>query len=53
MVPFIKYIILLVNKIIPGEDEILTMGVKYIDERLLETPVIAVGQTNKEAGQNG
>ncbi|MFT5875796.1 MAG: phosphate:Na+ symporter [Clostridium sp.] len=48
MVPFIKYLVLLVNKIIPGEDEILTMGVKYIDERLLETPVIAVGQTTKE-----
>jgi phosphate:Na+ symporter len=48
MVPFIKYFVFLVNKIIPGEDEIITMGVKYIDERLLETPVIAVGQTNKE-----
>ena len=48
MVPFIKYLILLVNKIIPGEDETLAKGVKYIDERLLETPVIAVGQTTKE-----
>jgi phosphate:Na+ symporter len=48
MVPFIRYFVLLVNKIIPGEDEVITMGVKYIDERLLETPVIAVGQTNKE-----
>jgi len=48
MVPFIKYLILLVNKIIPGEDETLTNGVMYIDERLLETPVIAVGQTTKE-----
>ena len=49
MVPFIKYLVLLVNKIIPGEDEVETVGVKYIDERLLETPVIAVGQTTKEA----
>ncbi|MCB2290263.1 Na/Pi cotransporter family protein [Clostridium sp. CS001] len=48
MVPFIKYLVLLVNKLIPGEDEIETMGVNYIDERLLETPVIAVGQTTKE-----
>ena len=48
MVPFIKYLVLLVNKLIPGEDEVLTMGVKYIDDRLLETPVIAVGQTTKE-----
>ena len=48
MVPFIKYLVMLVNKLIPGEDEVETMGVKYIDERLLETPVIAVGQTTKE-----
>ena len=48
MVPFIKYLVLLVNKIIPGEDEVQTKGVKYIDDRLLETPVIAVGQTTKE-----
>jgi phosphate:Na+ symporter len=48
MVPFIRYFVLLVNKMIPGEDEIHTMGVKYIDDRLLETPVIAVGQTTKE-----
>lgn len=48
MVPFIKYLVWLVNKLIPGEDEVETMGVMYIDERLLETPVIAVGQTTKE-----
>lgn len=48
MVPFIRYFVYLVNKIIPGEDEIQTMGVTYIDDRLLETPVIAVGQTTKE-----
>jgi len=48
MVPFIKYLVALVNKIIPGEDEVVIMGVKYIDDRLLETPVIAVGQTTKE-----
>lgn len=48
MVPFIRYFVLLVNKMIPGEDEFQTMGVKYIDDRLLETPVIAVGQTTKE-----
>jgi phosphate:Na+ symporter len=48
MMPFIKYLVLLVNKLIPGEDEVEIMSVKYIDERLLETPVIAVGQTTKE-----
>ncbi|WP_035292455.1 Na/Pi cotransporter family protein [Clostridium sp. KNHs214] len=48
MAPFIKYLVALVNKIIPGEDEKEPMKPKYIDDRLLETPVIAVGQTTKE-----
>lgn len=45
---FIKPLVALVNKLIPGEDEKEAMGVKYIDERLLETPVIALGQTKNE-----
>jgi phosphate:Na+ symporter len=48
LLPFMNYLVLLVNKVISGEDERETMGVKYIDERLLETPVIAVGQMIKE-----
>jgi phosphate:Na+ symporter len=48
MVPFIKCLVLLVNKIIPQEDEYEDYGTKYIDDRLLETPVIAVGQTKNE-----
>ena len=45
---FIKPLVALVNKLIPGDDEKEAMGVKYIDERLLETPVIALGQTKNE-----
>ncbi|MCM8711399.1 Na/Pi cotransporter family protein [Clostridium sp. SYSU_GA19001] len=45
---FIKYLVLMVNKIIPGSDVKEKMGPKYLDERLLETPVIAVGQVVKE-----
>lgn len=48
LLPFSKYLIVIVNKIIPGEDEIEKTGPKYIDDRLLETPVIAVGQVIKE-----
>ena len=48
LLPLIKYLVLVANKVIPGEDEREKMGVKYIDERLLETPVIAVGQMIKE-----
>ena len=48
MLPLRKYLILAVNKIIPGDDEIEKVGPKYIDDRLLETPVIAAGQVIKE-----
>jgi len=48
LLPLIKYLVAFVNKIIPGEDEKDVPGVKYIDERLLETPAIAFGQTTNE-----
>lgn len=48
MFPFIKVLITLVNKLIPGEDEIEKVGPKYIDDKILETPVIAAGQVIKE-----
>lgn len=48
LIPFSRFLILIVNMIIPGEDEVDNAGPKYIDNRLLETPVIAVGQVFKE-----
>ena len=48
LLPFTKYIIVFINKVIPGEDEIEKAGPKYIDDRVLETPVIAAGQVIKE-----
>lgn len=48
LVWFIKYLVAFVNKLIPREDEEERLGATYIDERLLETPVIAVGQMQKE-----
>lgn len=48
LLPLIKYLVAFVNKIIPSEDEKEVPGVKYIDERLLETPAIAFGQTTNE-----
>lgn len=48
LVGFIPYLISLVNKIIPGDDKYEIVETKYIDERLLETPAIAVRQAVKE-----
>ncbi|MBE6060173.1 MAG: Na/Pi cotransporter family protein, partial [Clostridium sulfidigenes] len=53
LLPLIKYLVAFVNKIIPGEDEKDVPGVKYIDERLLETPAIAFGQTTNEIVRMG
>lgn len=47
MVPLIPILCKVVTRIIPGEDE-EKVGPKYIDNRLLETPVIAAGQVIKE-----
>ena len=47
MVPLIPVLCKIVEKIIPGEDD-EKVGPKYIDDRLLETPVIAAGQVIKE-----
>ncbi|MEG0133210.1 MAG: Na/Pi cotransporter family protein, partial [Clostridium sp.] len=46
--PFTKQLIALVNFMLPGTFEIEVPGAKYIDERLLETPSIAFGQSTNE-----
>lgn len=48
ILPFTKHLVTLVNFILPGEDEKEVDGVKYIDDRLLETPTIAFGQVTNE-----
>lgn len=56
LLPLYKVIVNIVNKLIPvseEEEEEDHMGTKFIDERLLETPVIAVGQTTKDVIRMG
>lgn len=48
ILPFTKYLVKLVNVILPGDDKDEIAGVKYIDDRLLETPSIAFGQATNE-----
>jgi len=48
LLPFTNYIIKFINKLIPDDNEIEKVGPKYIDERFLETPVVAAGQVVKE-----
>lgn len=48
LLPFSKYIVMFVNKVIPDDENEEKPGVKFIDDRVLETPVIAAGQVIKE-----
>ncbi|MGN0144757.1 MAG: Na/Pi cotransporter family protein, partial [Clostridium sp.] len=46
--PFSKYILMFTNRIIPDDEEKETPYSKYLDDRFLETPVVAAGQVIKE-----
>ncbi|MTI46980.1 Na/Pi cotransporter family protein [Sporosalibacterium faouarense] len=50
--PFAGFIVLAVKKLVPGEVE-ETTGLKYLDDRIMETPSIAVGQASKEVLRMG
>lgn len=52
-VPLIPLLIRFVNFIIPGSDEVGALRLTYLDERIVHTPSIAVGQTIKEVVRMG
>lgn len=51
--PFSAYLVRLVTLALPGKPDIVEHGVKYIDDRLLETPSIAFAQVRKEIARMG
>lgn len=51
--PFAMILVKLSTRLIPGEPQIIERGVKYIDDRLLETPSIAMAQVRKEINRMG
>ena len=48
LLPFANVLVFIANKILPGDGEIERNGALYLDEKLLETPVIAAVQAEKE-----
>lgn len=46
--PLAKFMVKLVNKILPGDGTLEKEGAIYLDKKLLDTPVVAVGQIHKE-----
>lgn len=53
LLPFSKYLVLLVNKILPGDGEVEKQGAIYLDKKLVNTPVVAIGQATKETIRMG
>lgn len=47
-VPFVGFIANIVTRLIPGEDKELSEGLSYLDDRMLETPGMALEQVNNE-----
>ncbi len=45
---FLKYFSALVCRIVPGEDEKIEFGPKYLDPRILKTPAVALGGAKQE-----
>jgi phosphate:Na+ symporter len=46
--PFFKYFIRFVNYIVPGEDESVDIGPKYLDKRMLKAPAAAIRASKQE-----
>lgn len=46
--PFVGFMVHLVNKIIPGEEVSIERGLVHLDERMLNTPQAALTQVHKE-----
>ena len=55
LLPFSEYLVKLVNRIIQDDevDEIEMDGALYLDKKLLETPILAIGQVYKETVRMG
>lgn len=48
LLPFIKYLVIFIEKVVPEKKNELAHTLKYIDNRELRTPAIAVMQVKKE-----
>ncbi|NLV75914.1 MAG: Na/Pi cotransporter family protein [Tissierellia bacterium] len=51
--PFAGLLVKIAKKIVPGDEEEVEIGVKYLDPRIIETPSIALGQATKEVMRMG
>ncbi len=53
MMPLIGFLVVLVKRLLPGEDIKIKRGTEFIDEKLLAAPSIALSQAQKEVLRMG
>lgn len=51
--PFANLLVMAAEKLVPGEDDELDIGIKHLDPRIIETPSIALAQVMKEVMRMG
>jgi phosphate:Na+ symporter len=51
MVPLVGVVAAVVKKIVPGEEIKIERGVRFLDDRTLKTPAVALGQAKRETIQ--
>ena len=51
--PFAGFLVKVAERLVPGDPENDTTESKYLDERIIETPTIALGQVTKEVVRMG
>ncbi len=51
MFPLIGILVFLVKRIVPGEEHTFDTRIKFLDERLLNSPLIALSQASKEVNR--
>lgn len=49
--PFVPLFVKLITALVPGEADIIEVGPKYLDRRMLNTPSIALGAAEREIGR--
>lgn len=48
VMPFFRHFVNLVIRLVPGEEKHMEMGTKYLDNRMLKTPAVAIGGARQE-----
>ncbi len=53
MLPLVSLLVILVKRLMPGEEIVIKRGTEFIDEKLLAAPSIALSQAEKEIRRTG